>query len=69
VPYSEGESGKFTILNKAGIVIFKGTFGNGELSEWNGTDMNGITVNAGLYVCLLEYPASKTENLQITIIR
>jgi hypothetical protein len=69
VPYAEGESGKFTIINKAGIVIFKGTFGNGELSEWNGTDMNGITVNAGLYVCLLEYPASKTENLQITIIR
>jgi hypothetical protein len=69
VPVSEGESGKFTIINKGGLVIFKGNFGNGELNEWNGSDLNGTTVNSGLYVCLLEYSSGEKETVQITIIR
>jgi hypothetical protein len=69
VPYHEGESGKFTILNKGGIVIFRGNFGSSELNEWNGTDSNGATAAIGIYVCLIEYTNGKSENIQITVIR
>jgi hypothetical protein len=69
IEYQEGEVGKFTIMNKAGITIFKGLFGNNAEDQWNGTDQDGNSAEAGLYIAVLEYQNGKTETVQITVVR
>jgi hypothetical protein len=69
IQFAEGESGHFSIFNKSGFVIFKGSFGSGELNEWNGTKTSGETAETGLYVCILEYSNGKKETVQITVVR
>ncbi|MFL5729660.1 MAG: hypothetical protein ACJ75J_09275 [Cytophagaceae bacterium] len=69
IPFSDGESGRFTIYNHSGIVIFKGRFGSGESGEWTGTDMNGGIADIGMYTCIQEFTGGKTSTIQITVIR
>jgi hypothetical protein len=69
IQFAEGESGHFSIYNKSGIVIFKGSFGSGESNEWNGMKTSGETAETGLYACILEYSTGKKETIQITVIR
>jgi hypothetical protein len=65
----EGESGSFTIFNRAGISIFKGSFTGSNAVEWFGTNTQGIPVEVGLYVCVIEYLSGKTEVIEISIVR
>lgn len=65
----ESGSGNFTIYNRGGIVIFKGHFAENNPAEWYGTNTQGTTMEAGLYVCVLEYSEGKTETIEISVIR
>jgi hypothetical protein len=69
IPSMEGESGSFTIYNRAGIIIFKGSITGQDSTEWTGINSMGITVDAGLYVCVIEYSNGKSEIIEISIIR
>ncbi|MBX9853467.1 MAG: hypothetical protein K2X86_17115 [Cytophagaceae bacterium] len=69
IPFAEGESGSFSIYNRAGISIFKGAFGGNIVAEWNGTDMQGANADAALYICILEYANGKSEKIEISVIR
>lgn len=65
----EEGSGKFTIYNRGGMIIFKGSFAENNPAEWYGTNAQGTTMEAGLYVCVLEYLEGKTETIEISVIR
>jgi len=69
IPYDKEKSGIFTILNRTGHTVFRASFGNEASSEWNGTDMRGVVVKTGLYICILQYRDGKKANLQITVVR
>jgi hypothetical protein len=69
VPSMEGESGSFTIYNRAGITIFKGNFTGHQSAEWFGTNTEGIIADVGLYVSIIEYSGGKTETIEISIVR
>lgn len=69
IPAAEGEAGDFTIYNRAGITVFKGSFTAHNSAEWQGVNAQGMPVDAGLYVCVIEYSGGKTETIDISIIR
>lgn len=69
IPVSSEEAGTLSIYNRAGLLIFKTKTGQGEIAEWNGTDMTGNLAVAGLYVYIVEYSNGQKENGQITVLR
>ena len=66
---TESESGSFTIYNRTGIIIFKGNFSGSGSAEWNGTTLQGVIAEVGLYVCIVEYSEGKKEVIEISIVR
>ncbi len=66
---NEHSSGNFTIYNRGGIVIVKGSFAENNPAEWYGINTQGMVMEAGLYVCVLEYSGGETETIEISIIR
>lgn len=69
IPVSSEEAGTLSIYNRAGLLIFKTKTGQGEIAEWNGSDMTGNLAVAGLYVYIVEYTNGQKENGQITVLR
>ncbi len=69
IPSAEGKSGAFTIFNRAGVAIFKGSFTGSDAAEWFGTNTQGSPAEVGLYVCVIDYAGGKTEVIEISIVR
>lgn len=66
---AEGKSGSFTIYNRAGIIIFTGSFNEYAPAEWQGINASGISVEMGLYICSINYLDGTNEIIEISIIR
>lgn len=69
IPVSDFESGTLSIFSASGSMIYKSTFGNQGIQEWNGTDRSGSLLPSGTYIYILEFTSGKKENGQININR
>lgn len=66
--YDQGSSGTYTIYDPTGNSIYIDTFGTG-ISEWTGINRQGTTLEAGVYIAIINYSDGRKERVELTIIR
>ncbi len=68
IPTNPEKKGKLTVLNKAGIEVFKKTFVENEEITWNGFSLAGELVQEGLYPFYIEYQDGEISYATVTIV-
>lgn len=67
IPIAENKSGMFTVIDKAGEIVYKKAFGMNEEAHWDGYSSKGALLKAGLYGYVLDYMDGSVEQGTITL--
>lgn len=67
IPSDPQKSGKITIYNKNGQVVFYKNFGLTEELTWNGTSENGEVLKPGLYIYTIEHVNGLLKQGSVTL--